>query len=251
MNDQIYKREYVLSVLRNSNHDEKFKSKLLDKIKKTSIDQLAIKPPFLITMLGSLSIPVTTIGYFIYIDRIFKDVSFIAIAPLIPLLVGMSSTWILIYKYFENKAKNINLKILDAPLNEIRNLNDQLSRYVEELDKRTRIHFNSITTTKIMHSFILNQIKNALNERVTTINELLESSAYSEQRKVYILLKDNITIRTQIIDNEFTNESISLSQVQHICDCIIEDLENSLKDIESGQRFLQTENSHNDFLKKQ
>jgi hypothetical protein len=72
-----------------------------------------------------------------------------------------------------DEALRRHIKILQEPVEELRELQGVIKNYLAALDKRTRQYFHLVTNSKVTSYFVLSQISNALEERITEVSELL------------------------------------------------------------------------------
>lgn len=94
-----------------------------------------------------------------------------------------------------DEALRSQVKILQEPLEELKELRTMVKNYLENLDRRTSKYFHVVTNSKVTSYFILTQVAQALGQRIEEISNLLGSPSRESVLISHQLLQGTLVFR--------------------------------------------------------
>ncbi len=99
-------------------------------------------------------------------------------------------------------------KVLLEPVEELKELQTTINQYVEDLDRRTSRYFHLVTNSKVTSYFALNQISEALQNRIREVQQLLEVP-----RRENLLVSHQLLQGTLVFSDSFSGGAGSMHVV--------------------------------------
>jgi len=155
-------------------------------------------------------------------------------AAVIPVL-AIASIFLWVWRCMlvrRNAIKQFN-ESLSKPLDELQHLHDYLFRYLRDLDSRTSRYFHCVTNTKVSNYFILTQIGNAMNERLTEVKSLIESISGAASQHAFMKLQGNLVFQDGAIKNQGNTHVVPLARLSEAVPALIQNLESGISELES------------------
>ena len=103
--------------------------------------------------------------------------------------------------YFARKRDDLlrrEARVLKEPVEELKDLQKIINQYVGDLDRRTSKYFHLVTNSKVTSYFALTQITQALQTRITEVEDLLKAP-----RRENLLISHQLLQGTLVFSDSF------------------------------------------------
>ncbi|MBN8548687.1 MAG: hypothetical protein J0M12_05190 [Deltaproteobacteria bacterium] len=124
------------------------------------------------------------------------------------------------------------VRVLQEPLQELRDLQSLIQAYLSNLDKRSRRYFHIVTNSKVTSYFILTQIMQKLQEKIDELNDLLQIPSRENIVIAHHLLQGTLVFSDSFQGAAGNLHVVPLARLKTVALQIFEFLDSELKLIE-------------------